>query len=644
MELSPQTRALFLIGLGGVLLGTMLGYLLHGEAPAVGVAGPPDEGRKGVSLMSEVAAMRVEAAGEEKGATAGATVDFVGKMRGALREVGEWDRQRRLHAVIDQLDPADLEVAAAQVRLLPSGERYEVGAILWERWAAFDPLAALTFSKKMGDDDWRMVRVVFRTWSVAAPDEARAWVEAQPPGNERTGFAFALVAAVGRSNPATAVEIAVRLNVVSGDNWQINDIFRQWAAQAPTAAASAALALPAGEARTNALGHVVRGWAEKDPAAAYAWAKSFGEHAGTRRELIKQTLEAWLKTDPAAAQAHILALPPGAERTAALRSAIGRLHEADELSSALALLAELPAGHARSSAVQDLVLNSEAAGDPQFAQRLYEMTPVGSRRDIVWEIADRMAEKDVAAALRWAMALPQGELRQDARRSVARTWAEKDPRSALDWVLKNDPPTPDSETLKDPFSKWTQAAPNDALPWAAALPAGPTRDALSASAVAGIARRDPQRALALFTELSPEAQARATSELASTLTRNDPASAADLVAQLPAGTARQQALSQIADQWAQADPGAVAVWLDRLPAGAERDAATGSFVFRAAEADPEGALVWAATITDPTQRAERIGDVAESWLRNDPAAARRWLAQTNQLTPKRKAELLKREL
>ena len=570
-------------------------------------------------------------------------MDFVTGIRGALREVREWDRQRRLHAAIEQLDPADIEAAAAQVRLLPSGERYEVGAILWERWAAFDPLAALTFSKKMGDDDWRMVRVVFRTWSVAAPDEARAWVEAQPPGNERSGFAFALVAAVGRSNPATAVEIAVRLNVVGGDNWQINDIFRQWAAQAPTAAASAALALPAGEARTNALGHVVRGWAEKDPAAAYAWAKSFGEHAGTRRELIKQTLEAWLKTDPAAAQAHILALPPGAERNAALRSALGRLHGAHELSSALALLAELPAGHTRSSAVQDLVLNSEAAGDPQFAQQLYEMTPVGSRRDIVSDIAHRMAEKDVPTAMQWAAALPEGEPRQDARRSVARTWAEKDPRAALDWVLKNDPPSVNIDTLKTPFSKWTQSAPNDAFQWAMALPAGATPDALRATAVVGIAQRDPQRALAVLQELSPLAQQRGAFELAATLVRNDPESAAAVVTQLPEGKTRQQAVAHVADQWAQADPDAVAAWLDRLPAGAERDAAVSSFVFRATDADPEGALVWAATITDQTRREAQIGGVAQSWLRNDPAAARRWLAQTNQLTPERKAQLLKRE-
>ena len=53
-------------------------------------------------------------------------------------------------------------------------------------------------------------------------------------------------------------------------------------------------------------------------------------------------------------------------------------------------------GSYRASAlgVRDLIGNSDAAGDPQFAQRLYELSPAGSRRDNAWDIARRMAEKD----------------------------------------------------------------------------------------------------------------------------------------------------------------------------------------------------------------------------------------------------------
>lgn len=242
MDIPRQSRPLFLIGTGGVIVGATLGYLVWGNATTARVGTPPNEGRRNIALRAEggdAASRRAETASGEKGVAAedGGTVDFVAEMRGALREVGEWDRLRRLHATIDQLDPAALELAASQVRLLPSGERYLVGSILGERWAAFDPAAALASSKKLDDDDGGMVRGIFRKWVTVAPDEARAWVEAQPPGKERTGFARALVAAVARGNPAAAVEMAARLNILEEENYQIREIFGDWAAENPTAAA-----------------------------------------------------------------------------------------------------------------------------------------------------------------------------------------------------------------------------------------------------------------------------------------------------------------------------------------------------------------------------------------------------------------------
>lgn len=53
--------------------------------------------------------------------------------------------------------------------------------------------------------------------------------------------------------------------------------------------------------------------------------------------------------------------------------------------------------------------------------------------------------------------------------------------------------------------------------------------------------------------------------------------------------------------------------------------------------------MWAATITNQNQRTNQIDNLAETWLRNDSAAARKWISGTDQLTPERKAQFLKRE-
>lgn len=157
MNNPAHSRSLLLIALGGVLMGTVLGYMLHGDAPAARGPNPPDGPRKKMAMTayaSGAGSVRVESKPGEKNADDGGdgTVDFVAEMRGAMKEVAEWDRLRRLHATIDQLDPADLEMAASQVRLLPLGYRYQVSWILGERWAGFDPAAAMAFARKLGRD------------------------------------------------------------------------------------------------------------------------------------------------------------------------------------------------------------------------------------------------------------------------------------------------------------------------------------------------------------------------------------------------------------------------------------------------------------------------------------------------------------
>ncbi len=680
MDVPRQSSSVWRYGLGGLLLGAFGGWVLWGDAPPASDGLARDGGgQKTASAESALGAGQwrtQDTHSAESGSTTGnRKVDFLTEMRAGMKLVAEWDRLRRLHATIDLLDPAGVREAASQVRFLPANQRWTVAWVLGEHWAGSDPAAAMAYARELHPDEGgtAMMSGVFQKWAAVDPAGATAWIEALPPGLERNTFTRTLLQAITKGSPAAALEMAGRLKVDTREGDIIGGILSQWAADDPAAAASAALGLPLGNSRDNALSGIAGTWASHDPAAALAWAGQLSEakirrealvSAGaawarndpaaavawaqsgthdpvTRQALLTRTLSEWMSIDPAAAQAEILALPAGRERETALSAAVLSLGRKD-FSAALQLLGQLPAGRTRRDASHQLIYNSDAMIDPGAADQIYRTLQPSEQNNLAPNIASRMAQHDVGAALQWAEALSAGQARRQALNQVAQTWAQNDPRAALEWVLQNIPPTKDENPLHGPFSQWMNSAPDEALQWAMTLPAGDVRDQLGSGAVVILVSTEPERALAIFSShLSPKAQAGAASSVASAWAQHDPAAALAWVAQLPAGGGRRSALSSAMGQWAESDPVAATGWLSRMPVGEERDAAVGAFSYRALNVDPESALAWAATIGNQSERANQIEGLAENWLRNDPAGARQWIQNTNQLPPDRKAQLLR---
>ncbi len=196
---------------------------------------------------------------------------------------------------------------------------------------------------------------------------------------------------------------------------------------------------------------LIRRWGEGDSRAAAAWVAQLpdGELAVAA---CQQIASVWGERDHESAATWARELPAGERRAAALTSVA---YEAVRMAplAALQLTAELPAGDARdelvlhcvrqwvsadpaaavawSGAIEDEGLRCRAlsaaatewgAQDPAGAMQLAldSIAPGEAQDRTVVGIVQRWAQDDRAGAEAWVEALPEGRLRDDARRSLAR--------------------------------------------------------------------------------------------------------------------------------------------------------------------------------------------------------------------------------
>ena len=472
MEISPRSRLLLAFGAGCFLIGGAAGWLLRGEAPpsparheATNAPKRPVASEESSGLAPLLAA---SAPGEESGGRAAATLDFVAEARGAMSEVDEWDRLRRLHAAIDRLGPADIEAAVAQVRLLPQGDRWQAALVLGERWAHFDPIAALAYAKMPGSGEVgrAIADGAFQKWMAVAPDAVRAWLATLPTGPDRTSFIQTFARKLARRDPAAALQMLEALPASQRGDWAYPQVFSAWATDNPQAAATAAIQLPRA-VRDSVIKNLAGTWADKDPIAALAWASQLDVES-TRRNAVQRIVDTWSGTDPAAAVAWVLQNypPTGNENT------LGHPYAnwmASAPNDAIAWALALPAGQTHDGCVWQSIENLVTT-DPQRAVELFRNNLPAKLRDqnAGW-LAGRWADSDPAAAAAWAGQLPPGEWRDAALRQVAFYWAASDPAGAARWVDRV-PAAQGRDAVVVAYSEQTvEADPEAALVWAATI-------------------------------------------------------------------------------------------------------------------------------------------------------------------------------
>lgn len=207
----------------------------------------------------------------------------------------------------------------------------------------------------------------------------------------------------------------------------------------------------------------------------------------------------------------------------------------------------------------------------------------------------RWTRENAPSAASWVAQHFSGTGRGDALNVVAATWAASDPPAAEQWARGLAEPNEQSATLLTIAREMTRENPAAALSMAADLPAGESRDEFLAHAAAEWASQDSHSAVEWGKQVADESlRADLLAAIATGFAENNPSAAATLVAQ-------------------------------SLPAGRAQDDAVVSIVQRWVQQSPEEASSWATAFPNGPLRDTALDTLVKLWADQDITAAGAWI-------------------
>jgi hypothetical protein len=154
-------------------------------------------------------------------------------------------------------------------------------------------------------------------WARAHPEAAVRWMTGAPPGASRDAVAEVACEQIAEADPAAAVSLAERFG--SRCPGLRENLVQQWADRDTAAAAAYAMSQPPGPDRDQLLGRVAFSRARNDPAAAASLVAEQIEPGPIRDDAVVSVIHQWMLRDAPAAVAWVRSFPPGALRTRALQ-------------------------------------------------------------------------------------------------------------------------------------------------------------------------------------------------------------------------------------------------------------------------------------------------------------------------------------
>ncbi len=586
-------------------------------ALALGLAGGYGLGRR------EVAPAPAQALGAEVALPWEGTLAPL--MESALVEEKSAVRTRKLRRLALALQPGDH--AAFLQRISREGDAVAFYALyddVLSEWATLDPQAAMAYASGLAGVAGASARnTVLLAWAEVDEGAAALWIEALPPSEERRGARQALLEAIGRKDLRRFVSLLLEAKDQRMDGELLNySVWSRWIAKDPRAAVEAAMALPPGALRNQALQGISSSWALKDPEAAISWITLL--LPGSERDLAASNLVFQLgMQNPKRALQLIMEgfTAPGSRNENIERGAA--LWARSDPTAAMAWVEALPSGEARQRAL-DGAFPMWAKHEPQAALAYLLQQPEGAHRAALMSGAvQAWVENDFEGGFRWLQENSTHTSPEMLRKMVGSV-AVRYPEQAMRLTRFLAPE--DHATLRSVVERWAHAQPDQAAAHLRALPEGPERERFLEGYIGGLAESDPESAAKAALTLPPGSrQESAMRRVAAEWGGTDPASALQWATALPEGTARDGAIASVVQQWARSDQHAAAAFVNKLPLGGTRDRAARQFASAIVHEDPEGAAIWATSIGDAKQRESSLASILRTWKESNAAAATAWV-------------------
>lgn len=341
----------------------------------------------------------------------------------AWKWLKERGRTSNLREIVEKLIRLDPTRAVAWLEEMPLA--YERTPLLRDALLAAtreNPDFLLTALGKFANpDDLKYALQNCRNLNGSYSPGIEAWArQCNDPGMRRTAIQW-LAERRGRDKPEDAMEWINQLPQDADRSAAMDSLAPRW----PDAVAMARRIVSDGRLPddSKALAILTARWAEKDRTAAQAWVQSLPP-GPLRSQAVGGVWSAWAKTEPESAFTAAAALT-GADRRAGTQAVASSLWAQQYPGKALQWIASLPAADqpgalAATATGFPNTLNSEAlstltrvAGTPASS----EDTPAFLR--FVRSAISREVHRDTDAAARWAVSLPQGDVRREALSAIA---------------------------------------------------------------------------------------------------------------------------------------------------------------------------------------------------------------------------------
>lgn len=514
--------------------------------------------------------------------------------------------QRELVARWAHLDP-EAALAYAEKQPVPTYYiRSDCVDIALKAWGDVNPQAALQaagkiFSKNRGywssSEDGAVSNMLDK---IAGADGSGAfdWAKTHLGSREYSGLSREVTAYLAKINPQWAAEIAQQLPP-SSDYMS---------------------------SRRMAMSAVASAWAEKDPAAAMAWAQSLG--ALDRPDAFSQILSRLSQDDPKSAAQYFLKAPEWISQ----RMWSGQVFTswiAKDPKEAEAWVKQLPEG-AQKKKAYEAYLNGLSQVDVKAAAELLLTLPAKETpHNALWQVSYQLWSEDRNQALDWLHKLPEGNGRQNATSNMYNQWADEDPHEAAQYIIDHETGDNQSRAMEMVAMNWSRNDPESAWGFAQGMPSGKSRNQVMNSILTAWSSESPQKAAAMISSLPESERGSAVQNIAREWVQSDASAATAWVSSLPEGEGKKNAYQGLVGGWIQYDSTKAASWLMSQPPGAPRDAALEWGSQMLSNDDPATAAGLAVTIANADTRDNRVRDVVNNWMHSDPSAAKAWVSASS---------------
>ncbi|MEN8784002.1 MAG: hypothetical protein ABF379_06540 [Akkermansiaceae bacterium] len=164
-----------------------------------------------------------------------------------------------------------------------------------------------------------------------------------------------------------------------------------------------------------------------------------------------------------------------------------------------------------------------------------------------------------------------------------------------------------------------------AAEWAVALPEGTVRDEMLMGVTGEFVKKDPREAANWAATLAGTEGEQIQSLVAGKWAKEDPVASLAWAQKLPDGFGKNASVGAVVSEWAGEDVDAVSEFLNEMPRTIDRDSAVEAFSARIAGQDPHSAIAWADEIQDSETRRSALIHAGRALMKQNAGEGREWL-------------------